>query len=319
MKTKGLLTITMLLFATLMIFTTGCKEDPPPVETDYFDVMTTYMVDNGMDLSDMTSEWIISATDVDANGIANYYIIDLRATDAFATGHIEGAHNTTLGNILTEAANADKPILIVCYTGQSAAHGLVALRLSGYADCKTLMFGMSSWSGDFDSWTANTANIADGNTNWSTTNTIETPITFTDPTFTVTPTTGAEILEARVALMLSEGFKGVTSADVLATPTNYFINNYWLDVDVDMYGHIVGAYRVKEDLTLANDGFKHLDSALPVVTYCWTGQTSSLVTAYLNVLGYNALSLKFGANSMIYTQLQAHKWVASGDFPYITD
>jgi len=34
------------------------------------------------------------------------------------------------------------------------------------------------------------------------------------------------------------------------------------------------------------------------------------MTAYLNVLGYNALSLAYGANSMIYPALQGHKFVA---------
>jgi rhodanese-related sulfurtransferase len=319
MKAKGL-SLIMLLFAMLMIVFTGCKDDPPPVTVDYFDVMTTYMADNGMDLSDITSEWIISADAVNTAGIENFYIIDMRSADDFNTiGHIEGAHNTTLGNVLTEAANADKPILLVCYTGQTASHAHVALRLSGYTDCKVLMFGMSSWNSACDSWTANTANIGTGNANWSATNTIETTLTFSEPDFTATASTGADILEERVTYMLGQGFKGVTSADVLATPTNYYINNYWAEADVNTYGHIVGAYRIKEDLTLAADGFKHLDPDATVVTYCWTGQTSSLVTAYLTVLGYDAKSLKFGTNGMIYDALQAHKWVASGDYPIVQD
>ena len=52
------------------------------------------------------------------------------------------------------------------------------------------------------------------------------------------------------------------------------------------------------------------------VIYCWTGQTSALVMAYLRVLGYDAVSLKFGANSMIYDELTAHKWTSSGSYTY---
>jgi hypothetical protein len=36
-------------------------------------------------------------------------------------------------------------------------------------------------------------------------------------------------------------------------------------------------------------------------------------------LGFDAKSLKFGANSMIYDQLQVNKWSASGDYPYVTE
>jgi rhodanese-related sulfurtransferase len=49
---------------------------------------------------------------------------------------------------LTTAASATKPILVVCYTGQSAGHAVVALRLSGYSDAKVLKWGMSGWRSD---------------------------------------------------------------------------------------------------------------------------------------------------------------------------
>lgn len=316
--------MSMYLLAALLIVATSCKKDddePDPEPTvDYYKTMTDYMAANSMDLDDVITSWTISAHDLDSLGIANYYIIDLRSSGDFGTGHIDGAHNTTLGNILTEAANASgKTIVVACYTGQSAAHGVTALRLSGYTDSKILLFGMSSWNVIFDSWTANISDMGIGNSNWSTTNTIETNVAFSTPTFTSTNTTGATILAERVQAMLDGGFQGVDAVDVLATPSNYFINNYWTDADVNTYGHISSAYRIKEDLTLANDGFKYYDKDATVVTYCWTGQTASAITAYLTILGYNAKSLKFSANGMIYSQLQAHKWSASGNYPYVTN
>jgi rhodanese-related sulfurtransferase len=54
---------------------------------------------------------------------------------------------------------------------------------------------------------------------------------------------------------------------------------------------------------------------MPVVVYCWTSQTSSQVAAYLNMLGYDAYSLKFGSNNLFHTDLTAHKWTAGSDFP----
>ncbi len=119
--------------------------------------------------------------------------------------------------------------------------------------------------------------------------------------------------------MLANGFKGETAANVLTNPGNYFINNYWTTTDVQTYGHISGAYRVNP-LTIENNEIKNLNPAKTIITYCWTGQTSSMVTAYLNILGYNALSLKFGANGLINDDLLLNKWVISEskDFPLVT-
>ncbi|MCF8332421.1 MAG: hypothetical protein K9H84_08220 [Bacteroidales bacterium] len=319
MKTKLLSKLMMLLLAAVIILPTGCRDDDDNGDKDinHFDVMTQYMQDNNLDLSDVLNGWITTATVVHNDGPENYYILDVRSSSDYIAGHLPGAVNTTFGNLLTEAENASDPILVICYTGQSAAHAVTALRLSGYSSAKSLKFGMSSWHSDFDSWSANVGNVAIGHNNWSAANNIETPLTFSAPEFTATAKTGEEILEERVEYMLTEGFKGISNSDVLNDPQNYFINNYWAEADVDMYGHISGAYRIKEDLTLADGGFLSLDPASTVVTYCWTGQTSSLITAYLTVLGYDAKSLKFGANGMIYGDLQAHKWMQSMNYNYV--
>jgi len=316
--------MSLFIFAALLITFTSCRKDDddttdPTPTVDYKKEMADYMKANAMDLNEVITAWTISAHDLDSIGIANYYIIDLRSSTDFAAGHIEGAHNTSLANIVGEAANANgKPIVVACYTGQTAAHGHVALRLSGYSDCKILLFGMSSWNADFDVWSSNAGDAAVGHTNWSSTNTLADNVAFSEPTFTSSATTGEAILADRVQKMLDNGFQGITNTDVLDNPSNYFINNYWVETDVDHYGHIKEAHRIKEDLTLAIGGFKYYDKDETVVTYCWTGQTSSAITAYLNILGYNAKSLKFGANGMIYSDLQVHKWPGSGSYTYVT-
>jgi rhodanese-related sulfurtransferase len=111
--------------------------------------------------------------------------------------------------------------------------------------------------------------------------------------------------------MIDNGFKGVAALDgdttigALDHPEDFFINNFWDAASVATYGNIDGAYRINP-LILEN-----LNPDETVVTYCWTGQTSSMITAYLTVLGYDAKSLKNGANSMIYDDLLAHKWSAA--------
>ena len=303
--------VSMVLVAAILA---GCSENTTAPEGDSSATLRAYLEDNDLDLSDVLTSWTITASDVEANPSA-YYVMDIRADTTYAKGHIPGAVNSSLGGILSDAASSGgKPIVVACYTGQSAAHALVALRLSGYPDAKLLLWGMSSWNEAFDSWTAKTASIAVGHANWSTDAT-PTPATYDYPELITTATDGAGILAERVAAMLSGGFKGVTPDDVLASPGDYYINVYWAADDVAEYGHIDGAYRI-QPLSLASGSIRNYDPDETVVTYCWTGQTSSAITAYLNILGYDAKSLRYGANGMIYSELTEHKWEGSEDFAY---
>ncbi|HRZ96078.1 MAG TPA: rhodanese-like domain-containing protein [Paludibacter sp.] len=325
MKKLNLFKLALLSFTFSIIGFTSCVDPIEEPEVDHYKILTTYLKANSLDLNNMTTTWVIDAPTLNTAGVTNSYIIDIRSAADFAIGHIEGAVNSTLANVVTTAQNAGtKPIVIACYTGQNAAVALVALRLNKISNCKILKWGMSGWNVKFDSWTANISNQGKGHANWSTTNTIKTPVVFalpkiTDATLTAADTTGALILAKRITYMLSQGFRGINASDVLASPTSYFINNYWTDADVTKYGHIAGAYRLNETLTLAADGMKNLDASKTVVTYCWTGQTSALVSAYLTVLGYDAKGIKFGTNAMINADLMANKWTTSGNFPYVTN
>lgn len=311
------------LFASVLIAALGFTSCVDPIEeeqVDYFKKMTEYMKSNNLDLNNMTTQWTIDASVLNT-APDNYYIIDLRSAVDFIAGHIQGAVNSTLPNILDAAENAgSKPIVVVCYTGQTAALGHVALRLSGYPNTKILKWGMSSWAPQFDRWTANISDRALNHPNWSTTNAIVPSVNFTLPELEANDTTGAGILKERVTIMLAKGFgaMSVSANDVLTTPNNFFINNYWTAQNVTDHGHIKGAYRINEDLKLSSDGFSKLDKNATIVTYCWTGQTSALVSAYLTVLGYeNAKSIGFGANALINSTLKSNKWSSAnvGNYP----
>ena len=224
--------------------------------------------------------------------------MDIRKADAFATGHIVGAKNIVFADILKEASS-DKANLLVCYTGQTACYATALLRLSGFK-AQALKWGMSGWNTKFDKWTANVAgNTADGHKNWSVSNT-QTQL-FSNPTISSTATDGAGILSQQIANAIATGFKpaGTTDGkyDVLENPTAYFINNYFSQGDYTAFGHIDGAYRINP-LLLGDNTYQGLDPAGKIVTYCYTGQTSAVVTAYLNVIGYDAYSLLYGMNGL---------------------
>jgi len=309
----------MLMISLFVI--SSCKKDddpaPEPPADKSFETLKTYLIANDMDLPKILDGWITTATvvhdamtDNDPNN--DFYIIDIRSAGDFASGHIEKSHNAALVDVLDTAANSGTmPIIVVCYTGQTASHAVVALRLSGYANAKVMKWGMSGWNGNNDSWTPNVASIGVGNANWEAApGKLATNINYGDPVLGAGDADGKTILEAQVQKLLAGGFQGIASSEVLANPGDYYINNYWALTDVEHYGHIKGAFRILP-LSLKDGEYQNYNPSATVVTYCWTGQTSSMVTAYMNVIGYKAKSLKFGANSMIHGELQSHKWDAS--------
>jgi rhodanese-related sulfurtransferase len=314
-----------ILFATLLltvVFATSCEkttDDPPVEENKNFATLKAYLTANAMDVPDILNGWITTAENVyntnnDADSTNDFYVVDIRSSADFNTGHIAGAVNSTLADILTTAANSNEhTIIVVCKTGQTASHAVVALRLSGYSDAKVMKWGMSGWTtaNGNNHWTGNVGDAAPTSGNWEAApGNLATLVNYGDPVLEATTTDGAGILKERVEKLLAAGFQVISNADVLANPDDYFINNYWATADVEHYGHIKGATRILP-LSLAGGEYQYYDHSRTAVTYCWTGQTSSMVTAYMYVIGYKAKSLAFGANGLIYSDLQSHKWNAS--------
>ncbi|NQV29986.1 MAG: rhodanese-like domain-containing protein [Candidatus Marinimicrobia bacterium] len=315
MKLDWRVILVIVLSLGLMVSCDKAEED----EDTAFQTLTKYMVENDMDATTVVADWTASAAAVSGNE-ANYFIVDIRSAEKYAEGHIPTAVNSSYADVLTtvEAQNTnDLPVIIACYSGQSAAHAVVALRLSGYTDAKTLLFGMSSWAMAFDSWTGSCSSIGVGHTNWSTEAAPALLADNADPVIDTDLTDGAAILAERVDFILTNGFQGTSAATILDAPENYEIVNYWGLADYDLYGHVDGAYQVTPGtLTIADDGLDVLDPSQTIATYCWTGQTSSMMTAWLTSVGYTATSLKNGANAMIYSELLAHKWSPlSADYP----
>ncbi|MFK5879327.1 MAG: rhodanese-like domain-containing protein [Flavobacteriaceae bacterium] len=327
MKNLKLVVIAFLLIPAL--FLTSCDRGDDlgtgtGTITPAFTLLKDYMVANQLDLNNILAgpgdviKFVVGApADVDLDAFLDkYYILDIRSGDAFNSGHIQGANNIAFADILTEAGNANgQPILMVCYTGQTACYATSLLRMYGYDDTQALKWGMSGWSpATAGSWNGNIGDIAEGNSNWTYASAPSNQI-FGDPTVSSLSQDGYDILMDRIEDVVAGGFKTASNADVLATPSNYFVNNYFGAADYSAFGHVSNAYRVKEELLLVGDGYLAMDpdSNTKIVSYCYTGQTSAVVTAWLNVLGYDAYSLTFGMNGL-YNSNSAwvtNKWSAS--------
>jgi len=318
--------VNLLLLGFLVGFlfvTTSCDKDDDPVAIVESEVLAEYLEANG-DFANTYLPTIMGAADVKTLMATNsVYIVDIRGAEDYAKGHIgidsvtEYAHiaNVATGDIITHVKALDlsgyEKVAVVCYTGQTASFATSLLQLAGINKAYTMMWGMSGWNADFA-----------GSWNSSISNSYATQFEDTDvpkgavgdlPTISTGETEGAAILDAQINTVLAAGFgeAAITNAMVMDNPDNYYVINYWSAEDYTHYGHIPGAmqYTPKGSISLATD-LKTIPADKTVVVYCWTGQTSAFLTSYLKVLGYDAKSLKFGANGMIYDELESHKWTA---------
>lgn len=323
MKTTKMWLVAMVLLAFVAV---SCEKDEDPVDEAKLLVEYLESADGG-NYANTAMAAIKSAADTKTGNIAGtMYLVDIRAADDYALGHVENAVNVPAADILTHLDGTDaddgKDVIVICYSGQTAAWATCLLRISGYDNAYSMLFGMCSWHADFaGSWNSNVSN------QWA--------ASFEDdavakgaagdlPILNTGKTTGEEILKARVSVVLAEGFSkaAVSNGEVLGAIDNYYVANYWGEADYTKYGHVPTAsqYTPKESIALDVD-LLTLPTDETVVVYCWTGQTSANMAAYLRVIGYDAKSLKFGANGMIYDELEAHKWSegAIQGFVYVTE
>lgn len=288
MKKYVLYTILLAFIASVSF--TGCKKTETESETGDYTVLADYLKSSSLDVSTLTTGFVMAAPE-DGN-LSAKWVMDIRSATDFAAAHIDGAHNVAFADILTAAETADKPILVVCYTGQTACYATTLLRLYGFLDAQALKWGMSGWNTSLDIWTANCKDLTT-DANW--TSDVTAAGTFETPDWTSTTLDGATLLQERVEAAVAAGFKTAANTDVLANPSNYYVNNFFTDAHYTGFGHVKGAVRVSP---LSLDNMTSLDPDAKVVTYCYTGQTSAVITAYLNVLGYEAYSLTYGINGM---------------------
>ncbi len=337
MKLRNLFYL-MLVLPFLFIYT-GCSktEDSPvePTAVNEAQVLAEYLEANG-DFLNLTAPAVITATDVNSLRLTNptkLLVIDIRSASDFETkGHIEGAKQVDLKNIVTymQTANSTQyeKVVIACYSGQTAGYAVSLLRLLGYTNVFSLKWGMSSWNASCaSSWAA--PSIGNNYTNFVTTSTPK-AAAGSLPVLNTGKKTGKEILEARISTLLATASASpfddikVAWGTVTGALSNYYIVNYWSQTDYDK-GHLPGAiqYTPKADLKLSAN-LKTLPTNKTIALYCYTGQTSAQVVTILKILGYDAKSLLFGVNSMNYDWMATagisnqFKSTEINAFPFVT-
>jgi len=309
MKTR----VWMLAILFISFFVVSCEKEEDPI--DEAKILVEYLESAEVGNYAATAMPAIKTAEhvKGLNATGAVYIIDIRAAADYAAGHIENAVNVDPKELLTHLDGMDvsmyDEISLVCYSGQTAAWATSLLRLAGYDNVYSLKFGMCAWNADFSgSWVNNVGN---SHATQFTADVTEKGPAGDLPVLNTGKETGEEILAARLATIFAEGFgaAAIGKGDVFNALDNYYIVNYWPEADYLDPGHIPGAmqYTPKASMGL-NESLKTLPTDKQVVVYCYTGQTSANMAAYLRVIGYDALSLKFGVNGMNYDGLDGHKW-----------
>ena len=74
-------------------------------------------------------------------------VLDIRASDDYAAGHIETAQSMTNDNLkeFIEHADKDKPYAVCCYRGISSQSAVLYLKNSGFKDVYSVSGGYQAW------------------------------------------------------------------------------------------------------------------------------------------------------------------------------
>ena len=306
-----------------MLFLVACSDDDNPTEptptVNEFEKLaeagdayfTNYVNLAGHGVNTTMSAVFDLLSDEDASN--DPFIIDWRSPEDYAIKHIAGAVNISLGQLVAKVDDGtipnNKTIVNVCYTGQTASVATATLNLMGY-DAQNLKYGMCGVTNNVtivpktdrwdtavasDEYTLNKVAVAD-------------PSTVVDfPTLSTGKSDVVDIIKGQFAYV-SAGW-GVSFTDLITDKEDYFIINYWPKAEYDDPGHIEGAYQYTPKVDFNMDQkLKYLPTNKKIAVYCYTGQTSAQVVAYLRLLGYDAYSVLYGVNGMAFGQMAAGKY-----------
>ena len=250
---------------------------------------------------------MISAKEVKRSLDSNILIIDLRRPKDFASGHINNSVNLKMSELADYAQVRglqmyDK-VIMVCYTGQSASYSTGILQMLGHKNLYVLKWGMCSWNKKFNKrWLKNLSDLGEPEL---------TSVDFKKNESTELPlikskkNSGKEILQLRARMLLKEGFgKATVNANFLiANIKKSYIICYQAEEQYKK-AHLKSAvfYSPENSLSLATD-LLTLPTEKSIGVYSNNGHSSSYITSILRMLGYDAKTIKYGANSFMNSKI----------------
>lgn len=217
-------------------------------------------------------------------------ILDIRRPEDYAAGHLKGAVNLSFFDMsIPEALNSlpdDRPIMVYCYTGQTASQVTALLNIAGRM----------------------TKNVQSG---------FENAITkepgyeaYVDTEAAILPTGNFAPVDDAINEAINEYFLeknemagtdyanyNVTVETVRGIVDEGLVDDYTiLDIrqrDDYLAGHIDGAVNIPYGQGM-EEALVELPVDKPLIIYCYSGQTSSQTLAVMRLMGYDAYSMSGG-------------------------
>ncbi len=322
---KSLFRLTALAVLVLSLtFFIGCSSDDDdnpitPTANIFADVAQI-----GDDYLTAGTKNIVAADVFPDLGTGDLFLIDFRsATDFENLGHIDGAVNWSIGSLPDNADQipAGAKVICVCYTGQTASFASCYLNMMGY-DAYNLKWGMCGWTSDVAVNLNKWGGLVPGG---QTTETDAHTLTTEYDLPTIEGTDAEDEVHNRCNDFFDAGVTYILAADLYANLNDgdtgndpYIVNYGWPQASYDA-GHVPGSYLFGGGTLGPDENLKYLPTDQDIVVWCYTGQTSAQVCTYLNMLGYDAYSLKFGMNSIDPSLCGTSVYSPPGtDYPVVT-
>ncbi len=238
--------------------------------------------------------------------LANHFVVSVRKPEHYALGHVPGAINIPWTQIAKEdnlnKLPTDKHIVTYCYTGHTGQIGATVLKLLGY-DVSNMKWGIMSWTKDANVRVSSA--FSEETDAHDFTVTTEVPQTSTydlpDPNY-IDSEDAMTVLKAAADQYVSNHAPVITAQALFDNLNDGNTANDPVIISVrkaEHYaiGHIPGAINISWKEIAKIENLKKIDPNRQVVTYCYTGHTGQIACTVLNILGYDALNLKFGIMS----------------------
>jgi rhodanese-related sulfurtransferase len=241
----------------------------------------------------------------DGDDSTNPYVLSVRSAEHYALGHVPGAANVPWQQVANVGALDDLPtdrqVVVYCYTGHTGAVATCFLNALGY-DAVNMRHGIGAWTPDATVRAVPPfSQETDGND--FPTETTDNPATQTydPPALDVTDSTDpAEIIRAAGEAYLTAGKAPTISAATVFDlindgddSTNPFIISVRSPEDYAK-GHIPGAINIPWKTIAKPENLAKIPTDRQIIVYCYTGHTAGLATMALDMLGYDAVNMKFG-------------------------
>ena len=297
MKNRVLKTVSLIIALIMVVGLSACAKAPetpavapaPAVETPapVVEAPNAYFANMPQDVYKIPEKDFVDKV----KAAEDMLILDIRSAEDYAKGHIKGAVNAPWGPAIAASLDklpADKPVMIYCYTGQTAGQAVATLNMAGI-DAKSVNLG----------WNLGISKVEG----------IATETTAND-----FPTVTAAQVKPEVKAAITAYYDGLATVKG-TTYANYKISEDDAKKLVDTKdasalflsvrkaedyakGHIESAINIPFGKGMEQQ-FNMLPKDKKIVVYCYTGQTAGQVVAGLRLLGYDAVSMHSGMGTPI--------------------